>query len=88
MQGSSYPTLSVIVPWCLNLIVRLKKIQRPRGTSEIIADVCKAAIEKLDEYHTAATNQVLSHSHVAMILDARMNLRGLDNVIPDVEGVH
>lgn len=82
MQATAYPTLSAVVPWYLNMIVKLKcKMAKP-GTSTVVELACQAALDQLDEYHTAATNQVLGHSNVAMSLNPRMNLRGLDNVFP------
>lgn len=83
MQGSTYPTLSAVVPWYLNMIVKLKKVMRTPGVSAIIVNACTATLRKLDKYHTFATNQVPSHSNVTTILDPRMNLRGFDNVMPD-----
>ena len=58
-------------------------MRTPGVVSAIIVAACTASLRKLDKHHTSATNQVLSHSNMATILDPRMNLRGFDNVMPE-----
>lgn len=71
MQGSTYSTLSAVVLWYLNMLVKLKRIMRTPGTPHTVVAARTDAFDKQDEYHMSATNQMLGYSNVAIILHCK-----------------
>ena len=84
MQGETYPTLSAVIPWYMRMFSKLEAKMKDANTLATVSAACKAALEKLDEYHTSAANQTLSHSNVATILDPRMNVHAYDSMFSDL----
>lgn len=80
MQAVAYPTLSSVIPAYTRMIHKLQSKLSAESTLPIIKSACEAAIAKLDEYHTSASNRTPSHSSIATILDPRLNLPALENM--------
>ena len=73
LQSSTYPTLNFAIPLYLKMINKVRTMQQDLSEQSTIGIACGAALRKLNEYYTLATNQQYKHSAVATICDPRMN---------------
>ncbi|KFX93411.1 hypothetical protein O988_06834 [Pseudogymnoascus sp. VKM F-3808] len=83
LQSDSYPTLNFTIPLYLKMINKVKLLQEELGISSTIGLACGAALRKLNEYYTLATNQQCKHSAVATICDPRMNHGVFKKIYPN-----
>jgi hypothetical protein len=67
LQGSYYPTLNYAVIQYMRMTQKLEVFKARYPKNSTIYDACIAALKKLDEYYTLATNQQRSHSTIATI---------------------
>jgi hypothetical protein len=83
LQSDSYPTLNFAIPLYLKMINKVKNMQQDVGEQSTIGIACGAALQKLNEYYTLATNQQCKHSAVATICDPRMNHGVFKKIYPN-----
>jgi hypothetical protein len=82
LQGSSYPTLNYAVIQYMRMTQKLEVFKAGYTENSTIYDACLAALKKLNEYYTLATNQQRSHSTIATICDPRYNFNVFDIIWP------
>jgi hypothetical protein len=83
LQSDSYPTLNFAIPLYLKMRNKVRMMQQDLGEQSTIGIACGAALQKLDEYYTLATNQQCKHSAVATICDPRMNHGVFKKIYPN-----